>query len=341
MSDENKIEEKDTKKLPVKKRYFFMFLAAVAVLVGGYFLYDTLGSESTDDAYVDTTTVSVSPKVSGQIVKVLVKDNQPVKAGQVVAVIDKIDYQVKLDQANAAYEKALLNQQNAHANLSAANSEIELARKDVERYENLYKAGAVSKQTLDKARTNLETKQAKQTTADQSIFSKNPAKSVKVADADLNVLKAQKRAAELALEYTDIKAPIDGTVSNKKVEVGMMVQPGSPLFVVVPHDVWVVANYKETQLTKMKEGMDVDVKIDTYPDKVFKCKIDSIQRSSGAKASLFPPENAVGSFVKIVQRIPVKIVFTNKEDLQKYSVIPGMSVVPKVKIREYYKNVNK
>ena len=235
----------------------------------------------------------------------------------------------------------MLNQQNAHANLSAANSEIELARKDVERYENLYKVGAVSKQTLDKARTNLETKQAKQTTADQSIFSKNPAKSAKVADADLNVLKAQKRAAELALEYTDIKAPIDGTVSNKKVEVGMMVQPGSPLFVVVPHDVWVVANYKETQLTKMKEGMDVDVKIDTYPDKVFKCKIDSIQRSSGAKASLFPPENAVGSFVKIVQRIPVKIVFTNKEDLQEYSVIPGMSVVPKVKIREYYKNVNK
>ena len=299
MSDENKIEEKDTKKLPVKKRYFFTFLAIIAVLVGGYFLYDTLGSESTDDAYVDTTTVSVSPKVSGQIVKVLVKDNQPVKAGQVVAVIDKIDYQVKLDQANAAYEKALLNQQNAHA--------------------------------------NLETKQAKQTTADQSIFSKNPAKSAKVADADLNVLKAQKRAAELALEYTDIKAPIDGTVSNKKVEVGMMVQPGSPLFVVVPHDVWVVANYKETQLTKMKEGMDVDVKIDAYPDKVFKCKIDSIQRSSGAKASMFPPENAVGSFVKIVQRIPVKIVFTNKEDLQEYSVIPGMSVVPKVKIREYYK----
>ena len=335
MSEENKIKETENK-LPVKKRYFFMFLMAVAAIIGGYLIYDTLGYQSTDDAYVETTTVSVSPKVSGQIVKVLVEDNQPVKAGQVVAVIDKVDYQVKLDQATAAYEKALLNQQNAHANLNAANSEIALAKKDVERYENLYKAGAVSKQTLDKARTNLETIQAKQTTAEQSIFSKNPSQNAKVADADLNVLKAQKRAAELALEYTDIKAPIDGTVSNKKVEVGMMVQPGSPLFVVVPHDVWVVANYKETQLTKMKEGMNVDIKIDTYPNKVFKGKIDSIQRSSGAKASLFPPENAVGSFVKIVQRIPVKIVFTNKEDLQEYSVIPGMSVVPKVKIREYY-----
>ncbi len=338
MSEENKIEEENTRKLPVKKRYIFAFLVTLGVILVGYFIYEYLGYQSTDDAYVETTTVSVSPKVSGQIVKVLVEDNQPVKAGQVVAVIDKVDYQVKLDQATAAYERALLNQENAHADLNAANSEIELAKKDVERYQNLYAAGAVSKQTLDKAITNLESKQAKQTSAEQSIFSKDPSQNAKVADADLNVLKAQKRAAELALEYTDILAPIDGTVSNKKVEVGMMVQPGSPLFVIVPHDVWVVANYKETQLTKMKEGMDVDIKIDTYPDKVFKGKIDSIQRSSGAKASLFPPENAVGSFVKIVQRIPVKIVFTEKIDPNEYSIIPGMSVVPKVKIREYYKN---
>ena len=338
MSEENKIGEENTRKLPVKKRYIFAFLVTLGVILAGYFIYEYLGCQSTDDAYVETTTVSVSPKVSGQIVKVLVEDNQPVKAGQVVAVIDKVDYQVKLDQATAAYERALLNQENAHADLNAANSEIELAKKDVERYQNLYAAGAVSKQTLDKAITNLESKQAKQTSAEQSIFSKDPSQNAKVADADLNVLKAQKRAAELALEYTDILAPIDGTVSNKKVEVGMMVQPGSPLFVIVPHDVWVVANYKETQLTKMKEGMDVDIKIDTYPDKVFKGKIDSIQRSSGAKASLFPPENAVGSFVKIVQRIPVKIVFTEKIDPKEYSIIPGMSVVPKVKIREYYQN---
>ena len=338
MSEENKLEEQNTRKLPIKKRYIVAFLATIGVITAGYFIYEYLGCQSTDDAYVETTTVSVSPKVSGQIVKVLVEDNQPVKAGQVVAVIDKVDYQVKLDQATAAYERALLDQENAHADLNAANSEIELAKKDVERYENLYAAGAVSKQTLDRARTDLESKQAKQISAEQSIFSKDPSRNAKVADADLNVLKAQKRAAELALEYTDILAPIDGTVSNKKVEVGMMVQPGSPLFVVVPHDVWVVANFKETQLTKMKEGMDVDIKIDTYPDKVFKGKIDSIQRSSGAKASLFPPENAVGSFVKIVQRIPVKIVFTEKVDPAEYSIIPGMSVVPKVKIREYYRN---
>ncbi len=325
-------EVKEENKLHTK-RYWVILAVVIAVLVGGFFIFDAMKYQSTDDAYVETTTVSVSPKVSGQIVKVLVKDNQPVKAGDVVAVIDKIDYQVKLEQATAAYEKALLNQQNAHANLNAANSEIELAQKDVERYQNLYKAGAVSKQTLDKAITHLEAVSARQTSAEQAIFSKNNSKAAKVADAELNVLKAQKRAAELALEYTDIIAPIDGTVSNKRVEVGMMVQPGSPLFVIVPNDVWVVANFKETQLEHMKKGQPVDIKIDTYGNKVFKGEVDSIQRSSGAKASLFPPENAVGSFVKIVQRIPVKIVFTEKVDPNEYSIIPGMSVVPRVKVK--------
>lgn len=332
MSKEKEMTQEEKNKLSTK-RYWVLLCAVIAIIVVGFFIFDALKYQSTDDAYVETTTVSVSPKVSGQIVKVLVEDNQEVKAGDVVAVIDKVDYKVKLDQATASYERALLNQQNAHANLNAANSEIELAKTDVERYTKLYEAGAVSKQTLDRAITNLESIQARQTSAEQAIFSKDTSRAVKVADADLNVLKAQKRAAELAYEYTDIIAPIDGTVSNKKVEVGMMVQPGSPLFVIVPNDVWVVANFKETQLEHMKKGQPVDIKIDTYGNKVFKGQVDSIQRSSGAKASLFPPENAVGSFVKIVQRIPVKIVFTEKIDNEEYSIIPGMSVVPKVKVK--------
>lgn len=332
MSEEKEFRVEEKNKLHTKRYWIILALAIVGILAS-FFVFEAMKYQSTDDAYVETTTVTVSPKVSGQIVKVLVKDNQPVKTGDVVAVIDKVDYQVKLEQATAAYERALLNQQNAHANLNAANSEIELAQKDVERYQNLYKAGAVSKQTLDKAITHLEAVSAKQTIAEQAVFSKDSARAVKVADADLNVLKAQKRAAELALEYTDIIAPIDGTVSNKKVEVGMMVQPGSPLFVIVPNDVWIVANFKETQLENMKKGQPVDIKIDTYGNKIFKGEVDSIQRSSGAKASLFPPENAVGSFVKIVQRIPVKIVFTEKVDTEKYSIIPGMSVVPKVKVK--------
>ena len=147
MSEEKELKEEN--KLHTK-RYLIIFGARISASVVGFVIFDAMKYQSTDDAYVETTTVSVSPKVSGQIVKVLVKDNQSVKAGDVVAVIDKVDYQVRLEQANAAYERALLNQQNAHANLSAANSEIELAQKDVERYKNLYKAGAVSKQTLDK-----------------------------------------------------------------------------------------------------------------------------------------------------------------------------------------------
>ena len=315
------------------KKHWLIFAGICLLIIVVFIIYEASKYQSTDDAYVDTTTVTVSPKVSGQIVKVLVKDNQQVKAGDVVAIIDKVDYDVKLQQVDAIYKRALLNQQNAQANLIAANSEIDLAKKDVERYEKLYNAGAVSKQTLDKAKTNLELIQAKQITAEQAIFSNDQSHASKVADADLNVLKAQRRAAELALEYTDIVAPIDGTVSNKKVEVGMMVQPGSPLFVIVPNEVWVVANYKETQIRGMKKGMPVDIKIDTYPKKVFKGEIDSIQRASGAKSSLFPPENAVGSFVKIVQRIPVKIVFTEDIDKDKYNIVPGMSVVPKVKVK--------
>ena len=338
MSEERNFEENNTRKLPIKERYFFTFLVFVGAIVGGYFLYDALGYQSTDDAYVETTTVTVSPKVAGEIVKVFIKDNQTVKAGDVVAVIDQRDYRVKLSQAQAAYEKAILNQSNAHANLNAANSEIELAQRDVERYENLYSAGAVSKQTLDKARTYLDSVKARQTTAEQAIFSLDPSNNQNVADAELNVLKAQLDAATLAYEYTEVKAPIDGTVSNKRVETGMLVQPGTPLFVIVPEDVWVVANFKETQLEKMKIGQEVDIKIDTYPHKTFKGKIDSIQRSSGAKSSLFPPENAVGSFVKIVQRIPVKIVFTEKINPEEYAIIPGMSVIPKVYVRKAAKS---
>ena len=222
MSEEKEILNNNKNKLSTKK-YWIIFFAIVLVVLAVFFIAENLKYQSTDDAYVEATTVSVSPKVSGQIVKVLVEDNQQVKAGDVVAVIDKADYDVKLQQAAAEYEKALLNQQNAHANLNSANSEIELAKKDVERYQNLYKAGAVSKQTLDKAVTNFELKQARQISAEQAVFSTGSQNAAKVADADLNVLKAKKRAAELALEYTDIIAPIDGTVSSKKVETGMMV----------------------------------------------------------------------------------------------------------------------
>jgi membrane fusion protein (multidrug efflux system) len=253
-----------------------------------------------------------------------------VKEGDLVAKIDDTDYKVRLEQAQAQYTKALLNQNVAKANLNAVNSEIDAARKDLERYTNLYKTGAVSKQALDNAQTKFDTIKARQLSAEQNILS---ASNNKVADADIKVLKALRDQAELNLKYTNVLAPRDGTVTNKKVEKGAYVQVGQPLFVIVPDEVWVVANFKENQVGKMKPGQEVLIKVDAYPKEVFKGKIDSIQRASGSKSSLFPPENAVGSFVKIVQRIPVKIIFTEPINKEEYNIVAGMSVIPKVRVK--------
>ena len=292
---------------------------------------DAMHYQSTEDAYIENHTVQVAPKVAGQIVNVYIKDNQAVKAGDLVAQIDDADYKVKLEQAEANYQSALKSQNIAKANLSAVDAEIALAKKDVDRYTKLYETGSVSKQTLDNAVTKYESVKARQENAEQAILTKEQSN---VADADIKALKAIRDQAQLNLSYTKIYAPQDGTVSSKRVEKGAYVQVGSPLFVIVPNEVWVVANFKENQLEKMKAGQSVEIKVDTYPKHKFKGKVDSIQRASGAKASLFPPENAVGSFVKIVQRIPVKIVFTEDIDKDQYLLVPGMSVIPKVRVVE-------
>ena len=318
--NQNQPQETQETKRPKKgiKRTIALVVVVIAFILAGVYLYNEMQYESTDDAYVETTTVNVSPKISGQIEEVFVKDNQFVHEGDLVAIIDSADYKIKLEQADSNYEKIKLDQSNAKANLTAAQSNIALAKKDLERYTKLYEQGAVSKQTLDSAQVKYDSAQANLTQANQALFSNKAG--VTVADANLKNAKATKDKAALDLSYTKIYAPQSGTV-------------GSPLFTLVPENVWVVANFKENQLRGMKAGQPVDIKIDTYPNKVFKGKIDSIQRASGAKSSLFPPENAVGSFVKIVQRIPVKIVFTEKIDSNQYNIVPGMSVVPKVKVK--------
>ena len=333
MEEQQNTEIKEEEKKPKKgiKRTLGIVLLVLIVCGVAYFAYDALKYQSTDDAYVETTTVSVAPKVSGHVTEVFIKDNQPIKEGDLIAKIDTTDYEIALEKADAAYERMLLGQQNAKANLAASQSNIALAKKDLDRYTQLYADGAVSKQTLDAAQAKYDAAKANLTSAEQAILSDNDNK---VADADLRALKAAKEQAVKNLEYTKVVAPQSGTIANRRVEKGMYVTVGSPLCVIVPNEVWVVANFKENQLKDMKPGQEVDIKVDTYPNKVFKGKIDSIQRSSGAKSSLFPPENAVGSFVKIVQRIPVKIVFTEDIDPEKYTIVPGMSVVPKVHIKQ-------
>lgn len=322
------MEENKENKKP-KKRIVIPLISA-AILVLGYLGYNGYYYQTTDDAYVENLNVQVAPKVRGEIEDVFVEDNQFVNEGDLLVKIDNRDYKVAYNMAKAEYEKALFNQTNAKANLSAVNSSLSVAKKDVERYEKLYKEGAVSKQTLDNAKTKYDNLKANKTNANQAIISKTENN---VANAEIEALKAKMEQAKLNLEYTEIYAPQSGHITNKRVSKGTYIQVGSPMFKIVPKEVWVVANFKENQLTNMKKGQEVEIKIDTYPNKKFKGKIDSIQRLSGAKSSLFPPENAVGSFVKIVQRIPVKIVFCEDIDNEKYNIIPGMSVVPKVKVR--------
>lgn len=324
-------EETTVQKPKGVKRTIAAVIVTILVVLAGFYIAHEMRYQSTDDAYVETTTVNVSPRVSGQIEEVYITDNQHVNAGDLVAIIDDDDYKIKLEQADSMYEKIKLDQANAKANLTAADSAIALAKKDLDRYTKLYQQGAVSKQTLDAAQVKYDDAKAGLTQAKQALFSDNNGNTV--ADANLRSAKAAKDKAALDLSYTKVYAPQSGTVSSRRVEKGMWVSAGSPLFTLVPEEVWIVANFKENQLTNMKPGQPVDIKIDTYPNKVFKGKIDSIQRASGAKSSLFPPENAVGSFVKIVQRIPVKIVFTEKIDTSKYNIVPGMSVVPKVKVK--------
>ena len=321
------IQTKKKKKVPLWAIIAITVAAAAAVVI---FILNSMKYQSTDDAYVESHMIQIAPKVTGQITELYIKDNQKIKEGDIVAKIDDEDYIIRFNQADAEYKKALAGQNIALANLSAANSEIQTAETDLKRYEKLYESGAVSKQTLDNARTRLDGVKAKYRSADESVFSNG---GNTVADENLKVLKAKRDKAELDLKNTKVIAPNNGTVTNKRAEKGAYAVTGSPLFVLVSDEVWIVANFKENQVGKMKEGQPVEIKIDTYPNKTFKGKIDSIQRASGAKSSLFPPENAVGSFVKIVQRIPVKIVFDEEINPEEFNIVAGMSVVPKVKIK--------
>lgn len=312
------------------KNKLLLFVCLIGIAAAGIFYINSLKYESTDDAYIESDIVKIAPRVSGQIKEVYVQDNQPIKEDYIIAKIDDSDYKIKLEQAQAAYEKALYSQKSAKAKLNAVNTKISAAKKDLERYKKLYSAGAVSQQILDKAQAEYDSVKAQLTAAEESIFSDE---GNKAADAELRVLKAQRDMAALYLEYTEIKAPCSGTVTNKNLDKGRFVQAGQPVLSLVSGNFWIEANFKENQTGKMKIGQEVKIKIDAFPDKTFKGRIESIQRASGAKSSMFPPENAVGSFVKIVQRIPVKIVFTEDIDFEKYNLAAGMSAVPKVKVK--------
>lgn len=320
---ETEEEKDDNRHLYEKKRVVVPTIIAVLIIIfGAYVSIKSVYYKSTDDAFVEGHIVTVAPRVSGPVTKLLIQDNMYVKKGDLLLEIDSKDYETKLKQSTAKLEEAQAALVSADNQVKKTYTELNFAKDDFDRYSQTYKKGISSKQDYDAAKTKFST-------------AENESKSAKAKynelKASIKRLEAEVEENRLNLSYTKIYAVQDGKITNRSVEQGNYVQIAQPLFAIAQDNVWVVANFKETQVANMKKGQKVKIKIDAYGHKKFNGVVDSIQMSSGAKASLFPPENAVGSYVKIVQRIPVKILFT--DDISKYNIVPGMSVVPTVKVK--------
>ncbi len=316
--------------------------------------YWTVGRfiESTDDAYVKADYTTIAPKVAGYIREVLVNDNDTVKVGQVVARIDDRDFRAALNQARAdvkASEAAITNIDaqielqrsvidQSRAAVNASNASLVFAKSEAARNARLIVSGAGSQskaeQTqslMDQASAAVERDQAALVAAKNKVPVLKTQRDQAVAQRDRAAAAADQ--AELNLSYTNIIAAVDGTVGARSIRVGQYVTSGTQLMAVVPlHSVYVVANFKETQLTYVKPGQSVEVKVDSFPDLEVRGHVDSISPASGLEFSLLPPDNATGNFTKIVQRIPVKIVIDNDEVAGRLR--SGMSVEPEIDTKE-------
>lgn len=323
---------------------------AVLVTVFFYYFHFVAPYESTDDAFIDGYVTMLSPRVAGQVTRLLVTDNQDVKAGDVLVEIDPRDYETRLaqaradlavahsqaDQARAQVRVSETKVEQALAAMIAAQAEAQRANDDLKRYENV-ESRAVSKSAFDLARAqaraataNLEAAESQTNSAGAEVALSEAG--VETATAAVQQAEARVQQAELDLSYTKIIAPLDARVTARTVQPGNYVQPGQALLALVPRDVWVTANFKETQLTDMHPGQPVELRVDAYPDRKFKGRVDSLQAGTGARFSLLPPENAVGNYVKVVQRVPVKIVFDELLPTN-LDISPGMSVVPEVRVK--------
>ena len=325
-------------------------IAGVLAAADFGYRYVTVGQylQTTDDAYVKADYTTVSPKVSGYIADVLVRDNQSVKAGQVLARIDDRDFRAALDQARADVESAdasirnieaqLALQQSVigqeQANIAATEASLKFAEEDHVRYRNLVKTGYGTVQRAQQAEATFQEKTAELRSDRAALVAAQ--RKIDVLDTERGKAEAQRdrslavlRQAELNLSYTTITAPVDGSVGARSLRVGQYVQAGTQLMAVVPlHAVYVVANFKETQLTHVRDGQRVEVKVDGFPDATLSGHVDSLSPASGLEFSLLPPDNATGNFTKIVQRIPVKIVLDR--DSLSGLLRPGMSVEPTI-----------
>ncbi|HEY6430724.1 MAG TPA: HlyD family secretion protein [Acetobacteraceae bacterium] len=340
---------------PRRSRRWLLVVAGVVlallVIAGGvaYWLA-TKDYQSTTDAQIDANVTQMASQVAGRVTDIQFSDNQHVNGGQVLLKIDPRDYQAKLDQAVAqqqsaaaqvAQASAQLGVQQASldqagANVVVAQADLTQARQDYERFHRI-NPHAVAQQQIDQADAAFRSQTAKVAAAKQAV--EGAKAQVSAAQAQVTAAKAAEQqalagvsTAKLQLSYTTIVAPSAGRVTYRRVNVGDYVQPGQALFALVQDGPWVQADFKETELAHMRPGQPVTISVDGVPGVTFHARVDSFQSGTGSQFSALPAENATGNWVKVVQRVPVKIVFDG-DAYQKYFLAPGMSVEASVKVR--------
>ncbi len=327
-----------------------VFVALVATAAGAWWWINGENYASTTDAQIAGNVTQIAPQVTGRVTTLLFTDNQHVTAGQKLLTLDPREYQAKLDQALAqqASAEAQLTQMRAQlqvkqadldeakANVTVAEADLLKSRQDYERYQRINPA-AISQQVRDQASAAFRSDTAKLAAAKQAVA--GAAAQIEVAKAQTTAAEASVKQADAAVEnarlqlsYTAIAAPVTGRVTHRTVNVGDVVQPGQALFALVQDDLWVDANFKETQLAGMRRGQPVTIRVDAVPGVTFHGKVASLQSGTGSVFSALPAENATGNWVKVVQRLPVKIVFDGNEP-QQHFLAPGMSAEPTVKLR--------
>ncbi|MCK1422750.1 HlyD family secretion protein [Bradyrhizobium sp. 180] len=326
-------------------------IVLIAALVGGLLCWlEVRHYESTDDAFVASRSFSVASKVGGYVTDIPVTDNQHVNAGDLLAKLDERDYRIAIDQTNAQVAAAKANIANvgaqidsqqeqikqAQAQLEQAQAQLQFSQEEFARAQDLAEKGAGTVQRQQQTRSDLQAQQANTERAKTAVTAaqlsiKSLQAQLEGAKAQLGQSQAQLDQAKLNLQYTSVVAAQSGRVVKLSGAKGTFVTAGQSLMMFVPDQVWIVANYKETQLNDMRPGQPVEIRIDAYPGRKLTGHVDSVQPGSGTAFSLLPAENATGNYVKVVQRVPVKIVVDNwPPDLP---VGPGMSVVPWTRVR--------
>ncbi len=336
---------------PAKNRrgLFLRLLLVVIVLAGigwtvWYFL-DGRWYEATDDAYVNGNIVQITPQIPGTVVTIGADDGDLVHAGDVLVKLDKSNAEVALAEAKANLANTVRkvrglynNVAGAHADVAARKVAVDKARADFDRRRNLAKSGAISAEELAHARDALAAAESALTTAEQ-LYQTNKVlvdDTVVASHPDVQAAAAKLRAAYLDDLRTTIVAPVDGYVAKRSVQLGQRVAPGAPMMAVVPlHQVWIDANFKETQLTHMRIGQPVDIATDLYGDDVvYKGKVQSLGVGTGSAFSLLPAQNATGNWIKIVQRVPVRVVFTDPKQLDAHPLRIGLSSDAEVSLHD-------